>query len=146
MSLPKRSRARRRPFKINLHYSNEHHRSHRRSSLLRLHLSSSLLLLRSQRHSRRRRRSGTKRLASNTSRRRPEPYASRSRFKRWHTRVRFVEKKPSKPSKHVFLECIKPVPWDWSTTSLWCWHAVIQWNGMTMVRDGTSGMARIGIG
>ena len=34
-----------------------------------------------------------------------------------------VEKKPS---KHVVLKRIKPVPWDWSTTSLWCWYAVIQ--------------------
>ena len=53
-----------------------------------------------------------------------------------------------KPSEHVVLQRIKLVPWDWSTTSLWCWHAVIPWDGMTMVllRCGASGMPRIGIG
>ena len=52
-----------------------------------------------------------------------------------------------KPRKHVVLERTKPVPWDWSIASLWCWYAVIPMKGMIMVRDGgTSGMHRIGIG
>ena len=68
--------------------------------------------------------------------------------------VEHTERK--KPGKHVVLQRIKLVPWDGSATSLqtslqqsWCWHAVIQWNGMAMVMVlwcGTSGMPRIGIG
>ena len=77
-----------------------------------------------------------------------------------------VEKKPR---KHVILERTKLVPldqvamvpsywhvamqWDGGYTSLQpalqrfecCWHAVIRWDG-TMVRRGTSGISRIGIG
>ena len=61
-----------------------------------------------------------------------------------------VEKKPR---KHVVLERTKLIPWDGSHTSLQpalqrfdcCWYAVIRWDG-TMVRHGTSGMPRIGIG
>ena len=53
-----------------------------------------------------------------------------------------------KPGKHVVLQRIKQVPWDWSTTSLWCQHTVIQWNGITIIllRCGASGIPRIGIG
>ena len=54
----------------------------------------------------------------------------------------------NKPRKHVVLKRTKQVPWDGSHTSLQqSWGcAVIQWNGMSMVYDGTSGMPRIGIG
>ena len=56
--------------------------------------------------------------------------------------------KQTKPREHIVSERIKLVPWDWSTTSLWCWYAVIPWDGMIMVllRCGASGMPRIGIG
>ena len=50
--------------------------------------------------------------------------------------------------KHVMLQRIKLVPWDWSTT-LWCWYAAIQRNEMAMVMVllcGANGMPRIGIG
>ena len=71
-----------------------------------------------------------------------------------HPSVKEVEhtvrvKHGNKPGKHVVLQRIKLVPWDWSTTSLWCWYAVIPWDGMTMVLVlwcGVSGMPRIGIG
>ena len=55
----------------------------------------------------------------------------------------------NKPGKHVVLQRIKLIAWDWSTRSLWCWHVVISWDGMTMVLVlwcGVSGMPRIGIG
>ena len=56
----------------------------------------------------------------------------------------------NKPRKHVVLERTKQVPWDGSHTSLqrseYCWYAVIQMDGMTMVRHEISGMPRIGIG
>ena len=56
--------------------------------------------------------------------------------------------KQTKPREHIVSERIKLVPWDWSTTSLWCWYAVIPWDGMIMMllRCGASGMPRIGIG
>ena len=58
------------------------------------------------------------------------------------------------PRKHVVLERTKLVPWDGGHTSLqptlqrfdYCWYAVIQMDGMIMVRHETSGMPRIGIG
>ena len=54
----------------------------------------------------------------------------------------------NKPGKHVVLQRSKLVPRNWSTTSLWCWYAVISWDGMTMVllRCRASGMSRLGIG
>ena len=62
-----------------------------------------------------------------------------------------VEKKPG---KHVVLRrisAVKSVAWEWPAV-IHCWHAVIQWNEMTM-KDGTImvdcatiGMPRIGIG
>ena len=55
----------------------------------------------------------------------------------------------TKPREHIVSERIKLVPWGWSTTSLWCWHVVIPWDGMTMILVlwcGASGMPRIGIG
>ena len=55
----------------------------------------------------------------------------------------------TKPREHIVSERIKLIPWDWSTTSLWCWHVVIPWDGMTMVLVlwcEVSGMPRIGIG
>ena len=66
-----------------------------------------------------------------------------------------------KPRKHMVLERTKLVPSYWHEairrdrdhTSLQpalqrfecCWYTVIRWDG-TMVRHGTSGMPRIGIG
>ena len=56
-----------------------------------------------------------------------------------------------KPSKHVVLQSVKSVAWE-RLAVIHCWHAVIQWNKMTM-KDGmimvdcaTMGMPRIGIG
>ena len=50
---------------------------------------------------------------------------------------------------NIVSERIKLVLWDWSTTSLWCWHAIIPWDEIIMVLVlwcGVSEMPRIGIG
>ena len=97
---------------------------------------------------------------------------TRQQYKRRRTlRVTIQEvEHEQKPRKHVVLERIKLVPlnqvatapsywhvairWDGGHMSLqpalqrfeYCWYAVIQMDGITMVRHGTSGMPRIGIG
>ena len=52
-----------------------------------------------------------------------------------------------KPGEHVVLLRIEAVLWDEATT-LWCWDAVIQWNGMAMIvvlEYGVNEIPRIGI-
>ena len=81
-----------------------------------------------------------------------EHYKKQAQAQAQRVTIQEVEHTPSvekKPSKHVVLQRMS-VAWE-RLAIMDCWHAVIQWNKMTM-KDGmmvdcaTIGMPRIGIG